>query len=96
MSTITPLAVWDVHNRSWAHNWRPVMEYLESQGIPVDDTYRVEVYLLDMPFARVFTYAENERGWRYVDPATGDAAVNDPYDVLLTALPPDGLRLVLE
>ena len=94
MSTITPLAVWDVRDLGWPDIWQPVREFLESQGVPVADTYRVEVYLFDTPFARVFTYAVDDRGWRYYDPGTDWAAVSDPYDVPLSALPPDSLRML--
>ena len=78
MSGIAPLAVWDANARDYIDICVPVMEFLTSQGIPVFDTYRVEVYLLDTPFARVFTYAEDERGWRYFDESAEAAAVNDP------------------
>jgi hypothetical protein len=95
VSGIAPLAVWDANARGYADIHVLVMEFLISQGIPVSDTYRVEVYLFDAPFARVFTYAGDERGYRYFDPGTEGAAVNDPYDVPLTALPPDSLRVLM-
>jgi hypothetical protein len=93
VSGIAALAVWDVNDRGYTDICIPVMEFLMSQGIPVHDTYRVEVYLLDAPFARVFTYAQDDQG-RYFDEGTDGAAVNDPYDVPLTALPPDSLQVL--
>lgn len=95
MSGIGPLAVWDCHSRRYGEIRDPVCAYLASQGLPIDPAYRVEVYLVDVPFARCFTYAEDEQGRRYVDPQTGEAAVREPYDRPLTALPPAGIRVLL-
>ena len=91
---MTPLAVWDARARNYMRICVPVMEYLLSQNIPPVDTYRVEVYFLDVPFARVFTYAQDQQGCRYFDESTDVAAVNAPYDQILTELPPPGLRIL--
>jgi hypothetical protein len=48
--------------------------------------------LLDAPFAVVYRYALNEDGHKYIDPATGYAAVEPPVVVPLAELPPEHLR----
>jgi len=95
VSGIEPLAVWDASAREYNAIRDQVCEYLAGQGIPIDPAYRVEVYLLDAPFARVFTYDQDgEDGERHLDPATGDVAVRPPFDQPLTALPPDSIRVL--
>lgn len=95
MSGIAPLAVWDANARGIEAVRDQVCEYLADQGLPIDPTYRVEIYLVDAPFARVFTYDQDgEGGERHLDPATGDVAVRPPFDQLLTALPPDSIRVL--
>lgn len=88
-----PVVVWDGRERAYDRIREPAMEWLTAQGIPVDPAYRVEFFLVDAPFARVFTYTQDDQGRRHVDPATGDAAVNEPYVKILSELPPDDLRL---
>ena len=95
MSGIAPLAIWDANAREYNAIRDQVCEYLAGQGLPIDAAYRVEVYLLDAPFARVFTYdQDSEGGERRLDQATGDVAVRPPFDQLLTALPPDSIRVL--
>jgi hypothetical protein len=88
-----PMTVWDGRECAYDRIREPAMEWLTAQGIPVDPAYRVEFFLVDSPFARVFTYAEDEQGRRYMDPATDDPAVNEPYVKVLSELPPAELRL---
>jgi hypothetical protein len=89
-----PVAVWDAWDPDFYPRYHPqVPDWLVSHGIDTDPAYRVEIYLIDTPFARVYTYAglpPDDR--RYVDPATGEAAVNPPYDHVLSELPPQELR----
>jgi len=86
------VAVWDVHDPDFWCIHSPVVEWLTDHGVPVDPTYRVEIHLVDSPFARVFTWAENDEGCRYLDPATGEPAVSEPFVKMLSALPPAALR----
>jgi hypothetical protein len=88
-----PVTVWDGRERAYDRIREPAMEWLEAQGIPVDPAYRAEFFLVDVPFARVFTYAQDDQGNRHMDPATGEPAVNEPYVKVLSELPPDDLRL---
>lgn len=95
----TPLAIWDVRDPGWGALDGAAAAWAKAHGIPVNDTYRVEFYEPDRPFARVFTYAVNERGHRYLNPAQHDPqrehdhslcdpARVPPFDVPLTELPP--------
>ena len=53
------------------------------------DRYRIEFYLLDAPFAVVHKYAlDDNEGFKYLDLATGEAAVEPPVLVPLAELPP--------
>ena len=94
--TTGPVAIWDVRQ---AGTERIIEQgsWLEGQGVAqttVYSTYRVEFRLADgLPVADLFTYAENERGHRYMDPETDAPAVNPPFTVALKSLPPDDLRL---
>lgn len=51
-------------------------------------TYRIEFYLVDAPFARVYRYALNDGGRLFIQPATGRPALAEPVTVLLDELPP--------
>lgn len=96
MSTDGLVTVWDVRevrDPDWWDIQAPGIEWLKGEGIPVRRTYRVEIYLMDSPFARVFAYAEDEQGRCYPDPATGEPAEDEPAIVPLGSLPPDELRL---
>lgn len=86
-----PLLAWDCRDPGYRPIHDRAAKWLSDHGIDPCGAYRVEFYLVDTPFARVFPYAESEAGWRYWDPATGDAAVGEPRTVLLPALPPAGL-----
>lgn len=98
-----PLAIYDARKVSyhkWPH-WREAEEWLHNQGIigflpeePRSGTYRVEIWLIDTPFARCFRYALDDRGRMYADPERDDVAVRDPEDLLLRELPPEHLRWV--
>jgi len=98
--TTNPVTVWDVRDASQPWSGQTVVragEWLEGQGVPrptVHNTYRVEFRLADgLPVADLFTYAEDERGYRHMDPETDAPAVREPFTVTLGSLPPDDLRL---
>lgn len=65
-------------------------DWLKTQGYEADDraVYRTEIHAGDTPFARVFAYALDEHGRKYVDPETRDVAKQPSHDVPLSSLPP--------
>ena len=96
--TAYPVTTWDVSDPGFEHILVRAGEWLRSQGISeatVNNTYRVEFRMTatGIPFADLFTYAEDERGYRYLDPEMDAPAVNEPFTVTLKSLPPDDLRL---
>lgn len=89
---LSPVAVWNASDPGYGAIQPQVARWLESQGIPVDGTYRVEVYPGGLaPFARIFTYAHDARGYTYFDHETNRPAVNPVYEKLVSELPPAGL-----
>jgi hypothetical protein len=88
-----PVAVWDANDSDYHRKFYPaVRDFLTAQGIPVNQTYRVEIFVFDTPFARVYSYALNEKGHTYYDHATDRPAIREPYDHVLTELPSEELR----
>lgn len=86
-STIEPLVVHDCRDRGWAGDPR-ILAWCRAEGLNPHEIYRLEVYLLDCPSARVYEYARDDDGNRYL---VGDdeAARREPHDVILTSLPPE-------
>ncbi len=90
--------MWDVHDNAWWHGYRAKSDWARSHGVPVDDTYRLEFYLVDAPFVKVFAYDVNEDGKRHWagqhnpnechDHTCCDVARRPPYDLPLNELPP--------
>ncbi len=96
MSETAPVAVWDVHDRDWRYARETKSRWLREQGLPVDQMYRIEFLLTDPPSARIFCFALNEDGRRYIDGHSQDphdhkAATEPPRIVPLNSLPPRGL-----
>ncbi len=67
--TLAPLHVSDVHDDSWWETWttdrayrEATQDWLRANGVEPDDTYRWELYLLDTPFLKVFTYDRDHNG----------------------------------
>ncbi|MFD9950902.1 hypothetical protein ACFWYW_59195 [Nonomuraea sp. NPDC059023] len=85
-STIEPLIVYDCSSRQW-HGNPDVLAWMRAEGLDPEQAYRLEVYLVDCPSARVYEYDRNEAGERYL--VGDDAARREPYDVILSSLPPD-------
>lgn len=93
-----PLAVWDVRETGWWPGREVKSEWARRHGVPVDVTYRLEFYLADAPFARVFSYHLNEEGRRHLGPQHNPHRDHDhsackpatvpPFDLPLTELPP--------
>jgi len=92
-TAVAPLAVWDANAPGYFRS--PLREEAFAWAIAHagadEDTHRVEFFLADVPFARVFRYARDESGRRYLDPATGSPAEVAPTDVVLGELPPEHL-----
>lgn len=92
MSTAEPVvydantSFWSVHPGAFCEAYN---EWLEAHGIDKTKTYRTEHLLIDAPLVRVFQYEEDDQGNRYVDEATGDAAVRPAFDVLVKTPPPN-------
>jgi hypothetical protein len=94
-----PLAVWDVRmyhddmgdRGLYWRNWQETSGWARAHIADVDSTYRVEFHLVDAPFAVVWRYKRNERGWCFTDPATGDVARAEPVVQMLDELPPPHL-----
>jgi hypothetical protein len=91
--TPEPLAVYDVREEPFRSMlgtpWHMcLLDWLVEEGFDPLDIYRVEVYLVDCPSARVYSYARNEDGKRYLASEL-DLARRPPYDVILSSLPPD-------
>lgn len=89
-----PAAVWDARTADWKNMLLQSgrAAWLVAHGLNAGRIFRVEFYLIDAPFVRVFTYARDEDGHPVIVPGPHpQAAVADPEDVLLTDLPPQEL-----
>ncbi|MEV4246985.1 hypothetical protein AB0J63_26675 [Streptosporangium canum] len=91
--TLKPLVVFDsADNTYWnrasadAAWYDSLLGWVRQHGIDPPNTYRLEVYLLDCPFARVYEFDLDKDGRKYV--AGSDYARREPRDVLLSSLPP--------
>lgn len=95
--TTGPVTIWDARQARSGQAVEQAGKWLEGQGVAqatVHSTYRVEFRMADgVPVADLFTYAEDGRGYRHMDPETDAPAVNPPFTVTLKSLPPDDLRL---
>lgn len=92
------VAVWDVHTPGHfaSQHWQAADRWAKDHGLlSGGHTYRVEIYPADPPYARVFSYAANQDGQRYLDPATGNATLAEPVTVALGELPPRRLQRVI-
>ena len=94
---ITPVAAWGATEpdagwgrwHSWPR-WQEAEKWAEERGLVGTAllTYRIEFYLVDIPFARIYSFARNDNGHLFTDPATGKAALAEPVAVVLDELPP--------
>jgi hypothetical protein len=89
-----PLAVWDTRDydslwwqhRSQAAEW--TRQHLSDRRI---HCFRAEFHLIDVPFAVLHCYAEDENGCIISDPVTGQAVRAEPVTEMLDELPPPHL-----
>jgi hypothetical protein len=97
---LQPVAVWDARHRDWnrwehwreAENWAAACGLSSAErGHPRSQTYRIELYLIDGPFARCFRYAKDAAGQPHLDRPGGTVQLDAPEDVTLAGLPPGHL-----
>lgn len=90
MTDLEPLAVYDVRDGSYVQGEqsKPFDDWVVDHGIALADTYRMEIYLLDCLFARVFQYDRDEQGRFCLDPAAQDVARREPFDMPIESMPP--------
>lgn len=65
-------------------------EWARNEGVPLDGraVYRTEIHGPEQPFLRVFQYALDEQGRKYLDTATGDTAKQEPHEHPISSMPP--------
>ncbi|MGS2645863.1 hypothetical protein [Streptosporangium sp. G12] len=64
-----------------------LLAWMLAEGMAPNDTRRVEVFVVDCPFARVTRYALTENGKRIANDA-GDELVTVEETMLVSSLPP--------
>lgn len=94
MGRDTKITVYDAREDSWwglsKDDRARFTDWLKNEGYEPDGraVYRTEIHAGDAPFARVFAYALDEQGHKYLDPESGDVAELPPCDVRLSSPPP--------
>lgn len=83
---LEPLAVFDARDESWRGDHQ-TLAWFRSEGIDPNQVHRLEVYLLDCPFARVYEFV-TLNGARFFVAERDEYLRRDPYDVILASLPP--------
>jgi hypothetical protein len=92
-SAVAPLGVWDSREEHWyGPRWREMSAWAQ-EHFPgrAANVYRAEFYLIDAPFAVLHSFKENSEGRRYLDTATGEPAIEEPFTLVLGELPPNHL-----
>lgn len=77
MDGLQPIAAWDTRSSDWpspAARRKARCAWLSSIGLDTLAVYRIEFFLIDAPFARVFAYRLDEHGYPYWE------SVHDPLD----------------
>lgn len=96
MTTIAPLYVIDCNTGEGcpcAPARKDLVEWLAEHGVEGKLTHRLEFYLIDIPFVRVFQYEPdlepNRKIFIRCDPKTGEPVQRRPFDVITRSdLPP--------
>lgn len=100
MTDLEPLAVYDVHGRSWARLDSELIakmcNWLREHGVEPDDTTRVEIWETGHLYARIFQFDRDERGRGYchldhdhlASTDKCEPARREPFDVPIEAMPP--------
>jgi hypothetical protein len=93
---LTPVQVSDVRDDAWFGTLRDrpgylkaMNEWLIAHDINPYDTYRWELYIIDAPFLKVFTYVRDEKGRILFDQEAREPVKQTPFTVLVSSLPPD-------
>lgn len=89
-----PVLVFDVAETPHLRNSPALLTWAGENGLDTGNTYRVEVEVVDAPLIRVYEYARNEQGERYLErcrrPACdGHVARAEPRELLLCTWPSD-------
>lgn len=103
---LAPVAVWDATVPGWhawpqwaeAEKWATDRELISTErGHPRSMTYRIEFYLLDLPFARAYRYTCGPDGHVLAMCAGAEVVPMRarPADVILGDLPPRHLLAYL-
>lgn len=95
MSTVMePIWVGDADTDAWQRfrkehrlTYEATLDWARNEGIRVDDTIVVEVYLIDGPSAKVTEMLRDDTGQVLVD-STGEEALTRTYEIPLYRLPP--------
>lgn len=86
----SPLVVEDVR-KGWYHKPEPYrqafMAWMRSEGMDPNETRRVEVHLMDTPFAVATVYVRDEQGQKMIDRQREEFVLGEEM-VLLSSLPP--------
>jgi hypothetical protein len=85
--------VYDVRQESWynlaVEERLEVCTWMVEEGLDPGEVFRLEVFLIDCPFARVHEYDRDGDGrLRVEDLPPRRIAVRPPRDVLVSSLPP--------
>lgn len=66
MTEIEPAGVWDTREPAWRRCRKAKARWLREHGFP-SLMYRIEFLPTEPPTARIFRYALNEDGYRYLE-----------------------------
>jgi hypothetical protein len=87
---------WDCREKSWSQDAVRMLERgnwcVAVLGRSARDTYRVEFFVVDAPFAVVFRYRRHPRTGKHYLEETGEIAKEEPFICSLDSLPPEYCR----
>lgn len=82
-------AVYDIRDDTYRYpHHQKLRWWLTDLGVDIYLTYRIEIHMAETRSVRVFQYDRGEDGRLFVDPATGEAAVREPFDLAIDSPPP--------
>lgn len=89
---LSPVWVGDAATREWSqicgtHFWHDCLTWLADHDLSDKFVTRVEVYLLDAPFAKVWHAVRDEHGTIRLDDTGEDLLLNE-FTIMLKSLPP--------
>jgi hypothetical protein len=107
VTSAAPVVTYDTRTQNWRNiagtrRHRRLLQWLAAEGLDPTHIIRLEIYLLDCPYAQVTERDRNEHGsmllielgrddegrMQYGD----ESRLRQPYTVLLSSLPPRGCR----